>query len=105
MKNFVKAALLAAGLFAAVQVNAQTVGQDLKNAGKDIGKAGKKVGHATAHTASKGAAAVVDKKYDGHYGPGGQTVYINDKSKYYYVNSKGHRVYVAKASLRTSKPM
>jgi hypothetical protein len=105
MKNFVKAAFLAAGLFAAVQVSAQTVGQDLKSAGRSVGRAGKTVGHATARTASRGAAAVVDKKYEGHYGPYGETVYINNKSKYYYVNKKGHRVYVTRTHLRTHKSM
>lgn len=105
MKNFAKAALLAAGLFVTAQVSAQTVGQDLKNAGKDVGRAGKKVGRVTARTASRGASAVVDKKYDGHYGPRGEKVYINDKAQYYYVNSKGHRVYVTRAQMRTTKPM
>ena len=105
MKNMFKVALLATGLFAAVQVNAQTVGQDLKSAGKSVGKAGKKVGHITARTASKGAAAVSDKRYEGHYGPGGEKIYINDKSKYFYVNSKGKRVYVTKAQMTTTKPM
>ena len=101
MKNIVKASLLAAGLFVAVQVNAQSVGRDLKNAGKDIGHAGKTVGHKTAHIASKGTAAVVDKKYKGHYGPGGEDIYIDKHSKYFYVNKKGHHVYISKARLRT----
>lgn len=100
MKNFVKATLAAAALFLAVNVNAQSVGHDLKNAGRDIGHAGKTVGHKTAHIASKGASAVVDKKYAGHKGPHGETVFINKHSRYYYVNSRGHRVYVSKASLR-----
>ena len=99
MKNIVKATLVAAGLFLAVNANAQTVGQDLKKAGHSIGHAGKTVGHKTAHIASKGESAVVDKKYAGHKGPHGETVFINKHSKYYYVNKKGHRVYVSKASL------
>ncbi len=105
MKNIMKATLLAAGLFVASHVSAQSVGKDLKSAGKSIGAAGKKVGQGTAHVASKSKSAVVDKKYAGHYGPAGETVFINKHARYYYVNSKGHKVYVNKATLSTTKPM
>ncbi|MEO6148685.1 MAG: hypothetical protein ABIN95_10430 [Mucilaginibacter sp.] len=92
MKNIVKAAMLAAGVFVASQSYAQTVG-------KDIEKTASKVGNKTAEVASKGASAVVDKKYAGKVAPGGQTIYIDKNSYYYYVNKKGRRVYVKKADL------
>ena len=76
-----------------------TVGQDLKNAGKDVGKAGKKVGHKTAEISSKGASKIVDKTYRDKTGPTGQTIYIDKHSKYYYVDEKGHHVYVHKSEL------
>lgn len=133
MKNMFKVALFAASLFAAGSVHAQkrdtTVGQKVGKAAKNVGHAtatgAKAVGHATAtgakdvgkatatgakavgkktsEVAAKGAAAVVDKKYDGMVSPGGETVYINDKSQYYYVNKKGHRVYLKKSQL-VAKP-
>jgi hypothetical protein len=83
---------LAALLFTAVQSHAQTIKHDAKV-----------VGHKTSEIASKGEAAVVDKKYDGRYGPGGQTIYIDKYSHYYYVNKLGHHVYLTKAQLRTHK--
>lgn len=89
MKNIIKIAFVAAGLFAATELQAQTVKKDAK-----------KVGHKTSELAAKGAAAVVDKKYDSKVGPEGQTIYINKNSHYYYVNKKGHRVYVKRSALR-----
>jgi Mn-dependent DtxR family transcriptional regulator len=89
MKNLFKVAVMATALFAAVQVNAQTVKKDAK-----------KVGHKTSEVAAKGAAAVVDKRYRGKSGPNGENIYINKHSHYYYVNKLGHRVYLKKSQLR-----
>jgi len=90
MKNTIKVALLATGLFAATQVHAQSkVNRDAKD-----------VGHKTSEIAAKGKASIVDRKYDGKKGPGGQTVYIDKYSHYYYVNSKGHKYYMKKSQLR-----
>lgn len=99
MKKIFTAAMFAASLFVAGQVRAQTV----KKVGQDVGHAAKKVGNKTSEVASKGAAAVVDKKYDGKVAPNGETVYIDKNSHYYYVDKKGHHVYVAKDKL-VNKP-
>lgn len=95
------------GLFTAGSIYAQdttTVGQDLKSAanktGKAVKKSAKKVGNKTAEIASKSSSAVVDKKFDGKQGPDGQTIYINSKSKYYYVDKKGRRQYITEGQLR-----
>lgn len=113
MKNMFKVALFAASLFAVGQVKAQsspkdsTLGHKISKTAKKVGhttaKTATKVGHKTSELAAKGDAAVIDKKYDGKVAPGGQTVYINDKSQYYYVNKKGHRVYLKKSQL-VNKP-
>ncbi|WP_158827247.1 hypothetical protein [Mucilaginibacter lacusdianchii] len=113
MKNVLKIGILAAGLFAAVHTEAQVV----KKTEKAVSKGAKAVGNGvktgykatkkgvktgarkTSEVASKGASAVVDKKYDGKVGPGGQTIYIDDHSAYYYVNKKGKRVYVKESEL------
>jgi hypothetical protein len=95
------------GLFAAVNVQAQdttTAGQDLKEAanktGQAVKKTAKKVGDKSAELAAKGKAVIVDKIYDGKQGPNGQTIYINNKSKYYWIDKKGHRNYVTASQLR-----
>jgi len=109
MKHLFKVTLFAAGILAAAQTRAQT--HEDHNVGHKITKTTKKVGHETAETATKvghktsevaakGAAEVVDKRYDGKMARGGQTVYINKHSHYYYVDKKGRKVYVNKSDLR-----
>jgi hypothetical protein len=118
MKNVFKVALLAAGLFVAADTQAQVaekagrsidkgasaVGKGAKKGVKAVGKGAKAVGRKTSEVASKGASAVVDKKYDSKVGPDGQTIYIDKNSAYYYVDKKGHRMYVKEANL-VAKPM
>lgn len=84
MKNLIKVALVAAGIFSFASSEAQVV---------------KKVAHGTAHVAASGAAAVTDKRYRGKMGPNGQTIYINRYSHYFYVNKRGKRVYLKKSQL------
>ncbi len=103
MKNIIKVALVAAGIFSFAQSHAKTMARDT-TIGQKIGKTAKKVGHKTSEIAANGASAVVDKKYEGKCGPGGQTVYINDHSQYYYINKKGHRIFLKKSQLM-DKPM
>ncbi|MFD1258451.1 hypothetical protein ACFQ3S_16720 [Mucilaginibacter terrae] len=113
MKNIIKVALLAAVLFVAADTQAQVVkktGKAISNGAKAVGNTaedgaqavgkGAKVGaRKTAEVASKGKSAVVDKKYDSKVGPGGQTIYIDKNSAYYYVNKKGRHVYVKEVDL------
>jgi hypothetical protein len=69
-----------------------------------VDSAAKKVGNKTAEVASKGKSSVVDEVYKDKIGPAGQSpIYIDHDSKYYYVDKKGKKVYVAKSSLK-NKP-
>jgi hypothetical protein len=118
MKNMFKVALLATGIFAAAQTQAQTrdttLGQKIdkttRTVGKATSKAAKSVGNATAKTAktvgnatakgvtkagnktaelaAKGAAAVDDRKYKGYAGPNNENVYIDGKTQRYYYVDK-----------------
>jgi len=97
MKNVLKIALVATGIFSFAQTHAETTLRD--STGHKISKTAKKVGHKTSEVAANGASAIVDKKYEGKCGPNGETVYINEHSHYYYINKKGHRVYVKKSQL------
>jgi len=103
MKNVFKVALVAVGIFSFVQSQAKTMQQQHATVGQKVGHTTKKVGHATAHAAATTESAVVDKKYAGKCGPGGETVYINKHAHYYYINKRGHRVYVKKAQLMDKK--
>lgn len=97
MKNLFKIVLFAAGSFVISPAFAQT--HKDSTLGHKISKTAKKVGHKTSEIAAKGAAGVVDKKYEGKVARGGQTVYIDENSHYYYINKKGHRVFVKKSAL------
>ncbi|PTQ95650.1 hypothetical protein C8P68_105155 [Mucilaginibacter yixingensis] len=96
MKKLFTTVLFAAGLLLASQVQAQTV----KKIGHSIGHAATNVGHKTSELASKGAAVVADKRYEGKVAPNGEAVYIDKHSRYFYVDKKGHHVYIAKSRLR-----
>jgi len=91
MKNLIKVALVAAGIFTFSQGQAQTH--------KDS-----TLGHKIGKTATTVGDAVTDKRYKGKMGPDGQTIYINKNSHYFYVDKKGKRVYLKKSELR-DKPI
>ena len=101
MKNLFKVAVVAAGIFSFGQAMAKSMPVDTTH---KVKHAEKSVGHAVAKTGATVDAAVVDKRYDGKYGPEGQAIYINKHSHYYYINKAGHRVYVKKSELK-DKPM
>ena len=67
---------------------------------KGTKKGAKVVGNKTAEVASKGKAAVTDKKSDTWIGPEGQTIYISGDNRYYWINGKGKRIYVSEAALK-----
>ena len=63
-------------------------------------KGAKKVGNETAELATTGKAKVTDKKSTQWVGPQGQTIYVDDGSKYYWINGNGKRIYVSQAALK-----
>ncbi|MEO7264623.1 MAG: hypothetical protein ABIW38_06905 [Ferruginibacter sp.] len=60
----------------------------------------KKVGNETAELATEGKAKVTDKKSSEWTGPEGQTIYVDNGNKYYWVNGHGKRIYVSQSALR-----
>lgn len=89
-----------------ISANAQEDNK-VKKTGKKVGHAvktgAKKVGNKTAEVASKGAAKVKDKTYKDKVGPDGQTIYIDDHSRYYWIDKKGHRNYVKESDLKVKQ--
>src|SRR5690348_14378663 len=85
-------------LSCATITNAQS---KVSKAGHEVKKGAKKVGNKTAELASKGKSKIADKTYKGKTGPDGQTIYIDDNSRYYWVDKKGHKVYVTESQLKT----
>jgi hypothetical protein len=70
------------------------------NTKSDIERAAEKTGDAISETAGKAAAEIDDRRHDTKVGPQGQTIYISDDSRCYYVNDKGKRVYVSESELK-----
>lgn len=101
MKKLIGAALFVAVLFVAGQAQAQT--KDTTSFKDKVSKTATKVGNKTSELAVKGASTIVDKQYKGKCGPNGETVYINNQSKYYYVDKKGHKVYLKESELKDKK--
>ena len=71
-----------------------------KEVGQDIKKEAKKAGNKTAEVASKGKARVTDERYKDKYGPNGETIYIDNHARYYWVDKHGKRHYVTEGSLK-----
>ncbi|TMI82770.1 MAG: hypothetical protein E6H10_09020 [Bacteroidetes bacterium] len=97
MKKLVGILMLGFLLSLSISLNAQAV-EKTEHAVK---KSAKAVGNKTAEVASKGKSRVTDKVYKDKMGPNGQTIYIDDHSRYYWVDKKGHRHYESEASLKT----
>jgi len=76
------------------------VAKGAKKVGKGVAKGAKKAGNETAELATKGKAKVTDKKSDEWVGPEGQTIYVDDGTKYYWINEKGGRVFVTADQLK-----
>jgi hypothetical protein len=83
---------------------AKKVGKATASGAKKVGKAttkgAKKVGHKSAEVASKGKATITDETHKDKVGPNGETIYIDNHAKYYWVDKKGTRHYVTEAELK-----
>lgn len=66
----------------------------------DVEKEAEVAEDAISEAAAKAAAAITDKKLDDKVGPGGQTVYVDDDTKYYYINQEGEKVFITKLQLK-----
>ncbi|HVG14179.1 MAG TPA: hypothetical protein VM935_04430 [Chitinophagaceae bacterium] len=84
---------LITSLSAGAQENDKSVKQSVKSGAK-------KVGNKTAEVASKGKAKATDSRHKDMVGPNDETIYIDNHSKYYWVDKKGHRQYVTESELK-----
>jgi hypothetical protein len=97
MKQAIK--ILALSLFVSVSSSAfsqekETTGQQVKQAGKATGKAVNTAGKKVGEVGAKSAAKVKDKTVKTAKGPNGETVYIDEHERKYYINKQAKRVYL-----------
>ena len=96
---------LAALLFAAGIVNPASAQEETaKEIVRDVKKGANKAGRKTAEVASKGKAKITDSVYKDKVGPDGQTIYIDNHSRYYWVDKNGRRHYVLEQELKDVAP-
>jgi hypothetical protein len=103
MKKLIGISLLALLLGLAPSMNAQEAEQKVKKAGKEVKKGAKKAGKKTAEVASKGKAKITDEVHKDKVGPNGETIYIDNHARYYWVDKKGKRHYVKEAALKNKE--
>lgn len=97
--------LLAAALFCLNLLQPAAAQDDtVKEIGKDIKKGAKKAGNKTAELASKGKSRITDTEHKDKVGPNGENIFIDNHSRYYWVDDKGKRHYVTEAQLK-DKPV
>src|SRR4051794_19456945 len=77
-----------------------SVEKGAKKAWHGTKKGATKAGNKTAEVASKGKAKITDKKSEQWTGPQGQTIYIDNDNRYYWINGKGKKIYVSEAALK-----
>ena len=95
MKKIVGISILAL-LTGFSSASAQSTAKKVENS---VTTGAKKVGNKTAELSSKGKSKTIDKTYKDKVGPNGETIYIDKHSKYYWVDKKGHKIYVTKDEL------
>ena len=84
----------------AQQRDSSTFKRDVKEVKEGIKDVADTVANKTAEIASKGYAEVTDKVFKDKVGPDGQTIYIDEHSKYYYIDNGGKKVFVTNAELK-----
>jgi hypothetical protein len=97
MKLFMK---LFVGVALSLCVYSASAQDTTHNVTRTIKRDAKKVGNKSAEIASKGKASVTDQVYKDKVGPNGQKIYMDDHSRYYWVDKKGHRHYATEAELK-----
>lgn len=78
----------------------QDIKRESKKAGEKIEGGAQSAGDKISEGVNDAAAALKDEKVDDKVGPEGETVYLNDAEKYYYVNDKGEKVFITKLQLK-----
>jgi hypothetical protein len=69
----------------------------------DVKEDTQNVGDKIEEGAKDAAAAITDQKLKDKVGPGGETAYVDEHGKYYYINNAGEKVFITRAQLRNKK--
>jgi hypothetical protein len=78
----------------------EDIEQGAERTESDIERAAENTGDAISEAAAKAAAEIDDKRHDTKVGPDGQTIYISDDARFYYIDDAGKKVYVSEMKLQ-----
>jgi hypothetical protein len=76
------------------------VEQKAERTGNDIERSAENAGDKISEGVNDAAAAIKDDKLEDKVGPGGETAYMDDNGKYYYINNEGKKVFITKMQLK-----
>jgi hypothetical protein len=76
------------------------VNREANEAADEVEEGAQSAGDKVNEGVNDAAAAIKDQKVKDKVGPGGETVYIDNDAKYYYINNKGDKVFVTKLELK-----
>jgi hypothetical protein len=74
--------------------------EEAREAADDADDDGQSVGDAIEEGAKDAAAAITDQKLKNKVGPGGETAYVDENGKYYYISNAGEKVFITKLQLK-----
>ena len=83
-----------------IQQEKQELKEEARESREEAREEANETGDEISEAAGKAKAAVVDQKFEGKVGPNGQTVYIDNQSRYYYINEEGEKVFVSAVQLK-----
>jgi hypothetical protein len=81
----------------------ERVEQGAENAGEQIEQGAQNVKEETSEAAQKVKAEIKDRELDDKEGPGGQTIYVDDNTNYYYIDESGNKIYISALELKDKK--
>lgn len=67
---------------------------------EEVDRDAQSVGDKIEEGAKDAAAAITDQKLKNKVGPGGETAYVDENGKYYYISNSGEKVFITKLQLK-----
>lgn len=81
----------------------EEINEEAREAEREVERDTQSVTDKVEEGAKDAAAAITDQKLKNKVGPGGETAYVDENGKYYYINNAGEKVFITKAQLRDKK--
>jgi hypothetical protein len=74
--------------------------REANETGDEVERKAQSAGDKVSEGVNDAAAAIKDEKLNNKVGPGGETVYVNEEGKHYYINNQGDKVFITELQLK-----